>query len=52
MMDEPLVIRVNYKKIILITIQKRFFCQAYFFIFSLIKTAFLSSILSMKNAKN
>ena len=32
------------KRVILITILKKLFCQAYFFIFSLITTAFLSSV--------
>ena len=51
--DQPLVIRVNYKKtLILITIEKILFVKYVVLIFSLIRTASLSSILSLKNAKH
>ena len=43
-MDWLLIIRVNYEKaVILITMQKSFFDEQNVLIFSLVKTAFLSS---------
>ena len=52
-MDWLLIIRVNYEKaVILITMQKSFFDEQNVLIFSLVKTAFLSSILNWKNAKH
>ena len=52
-LDQLLVIRVNYKKtVILITIRKSFFVKHIVLIFSLISTAFLSGILNLKNPKH
>ena len=52
-MDYHLAIEVNYKKtVILIAIQKSFFVKQIDLILSLIRTAFLSSILNLKSAKH
>ena len=52
MMDQLLDIRVNYKKNYVNSIQKSFFFKHVVLIFSLVRTAFLSSILNLKNTKN
>ena len=51
-MDQLLVIKVNYKTVILITIQKSIFVKQIVLIFSLTRTAFLSRILNLQNANH